>query len=88
MRGGARPLAEIGVLKELCNEDSGHRRHDLLIVTVKCGNCEARTLIDSGATHNFASADWIRKAELTTIDDGDELSILLADLDGSRQPEQ
>ena len=57
MRGGARPLAEIGVLKELCNEDSGHRRHDLLIVTVKCGNCEARTLIDSGATHNFASAE-------------------------------
>ena len=79
MRGGARPLAEIGVLKELCNEDSGHRRHDLLIVTVKCGNCEARTLIDCGATHNFASADWIRKAELTTIDDGDEFSILLAD---------
>ena len=38
----------------------------------KCGNCEAGTLIDSGATHNFASADWIRKAELTTIDDGDE----------------
>ena len=67
------------MLKELCNEDSGHRRHDLLIVTVKCGNCEARTLIDSGATHNFASADWIRKAELTTIDDGDEFSILLAD---------
>ena len=54
------------------------RRHDLLTVTVKCGNCEARTLIDSGATHNFAS-DWIRKAELTTIDDGDEFSILLAD---------
>ena len=79
VRGGARALAEIGVLKELCNEDRGHRRHDLLIVTVKCGNCEARTLIDSGATHNIASADWIRKAELTTIDDGDEFSILLAD---------
>ena len=79
MRGGAQPLAEIGVLKELCNENSGHRRHALLIVTVKCGNCEARTLIDSGATHNFASADWIRKAELTTIDGGDEFSILLAD---------
>ena len=57
MRGGARPLAEIGVLEELSNEDSGHRRHDLLIVTVKCGNCEAGTLIDSGATHNFASAE-------------------------------
>ena len=39
------------------------------------------TLIDSGLRQYtiLLLLDWIRKAELTTIDDGDEFSVLLAD---------
>ena len=63
MRKGARPLAAIGVLKELYKEGHRDRCHDLLIVKLAFGNGEAKALVDSGATHNFASEDWVRKAQ-------------------------
>lgn len=57
--------------------------HDLLITQVRVGRHSARCLIDSGATHNFAAAEWIEEAGITTSENQAEISLTMAD--GRRQ---
>lgn len=79
MRMEARPLAGIGVLSNVSHERNQDPRHNLLVVTAKFGKGKARCLIDSGATHNFASQDWVEGNRLMTINDGERFSVMLAD---------
>ena len=75
----APPLAEIGVLKSGSKEVIGQHRHDLLITKLRVGKCIASCLIDSGATHDFISENWVEKNKLTTMESGEEITITLAD---------
>ena len=75
----APPLAEIGVLKSGSKEVIGQHRHDLLITKLRVGKCIASCLIDSGATHDFISENWVEKTKLTTMESGEEITITLAD---------
>lgn len=54
--------------------------NSLLIATLLVGGRAARTLIDSGATHNFISESWVKHAALPTqAPSGKVLSVSLAD---------
>lgn len=78
MKSGAQSLVEIGVL-ESSPERPRSLRNSLLIVTVRINDWTARALIDSGATHNFVSEQWIGKAHLPTEVTGGILAVTLAD---------
>ena len=75
----AQPLAEIGVLKSGSKKVIGQHRPDLLITKLRVGKCIASCLIDSGATHDFISENWVEKNKLTTMESGEEITITLAD---------
>lgn len=79
MREGAQPLAGIGVLKRKGDPGWKDKRHELLVVTARLGGNECKCLIDSGATHNFASKDWVERNHVTTIEEDKTFSVMFAD---------
>ena len=76
-----RMLAELGVLKverPIVSEKANHD-HDLLITQAFVAGQPAWCLIDSGATHNFASQTWIEEAGTTTSERQAQFMLTMAD---------
>ena len=46
-----------------------------MITKVRVGNSIASCLIDSGATHNFMSSEWVEKARITTMENGKQIGV-------------
>ena len=59
------------------------RQHQLLVVKATAADNEASCLIDTGATHNFVSRDFISKTRCSTVCLPQDIAITMAD--GSKQ---
>ena len=78
MTTGARSLVEIGVLQS-SEEEVESMKNSLLVTKLWLDGRETTGLIDSGATHNFVSEQWVKEAGIPMEPTGKVLTVTLAD---------
>lgn len=82
MNSGAQTLAGIGVLKESSRfvpHPSKQLRNELLVLTMWFKGQIVRCLLDSGATHNFASEDWVKRERLRLEEKDPAFTVTMGD---------
>ena len=67
---------------------SGAKDHELLRLNGKINGCQAHMLLDSGSTHDFVSAEFVRRHEIPTEPGKGTFKVTLADGTSSEHQHQ